>query len=143
MGIMTSFCETTKNFNCFIDNNEFDNLLTELTKTTMINEPELLEVLPLLLEKIGDYKFSEKATRCGEVIISKMNPFAMKAYMNILYEGLTSLKWQIKKASLILLGSLAKHQKEIVKYNLPNMILKLITMASDVKKDVKEQTKIC
>ena len=140
---MTSFCETTKNFNCFIDNNEFDNLLTELTKTTMINEPELLEVLPLLLEKIGDYKFSEKATRCGEVIISKMNPFAMKAYMNILYEGLTSLKWQIKKASLILLGSLAKHQKEIVKYNLPNMILKLITMASDVKKDVKEQTKIC
>ena len=140
---MTSFCETTKTFDCFIDNNEFDNLLTELTKTTMINEPELLEVLPLLLEKIGDYKFSEKATRCGEVIISKMNPFAMKAYMNILYEGLTSLKWQIKKASLILLGSLAKHQKEIVKYNLPNMILKLITMVSDVKKDVKEQTKIC
>ena len=140
---MTSFCETTTSFTNLIETNNFDNLLSELTKTTLINEPELIEVLPLLLEKIGDYKLSEKATQCGEIIISKMNPFAMKAYMNILYEGLTSLKWQIKKASLILLGSLAKHQKEIVKYNLPNMILKLINMASDVKKDVKEQTKIC
>ena len=73
----------------------------------------------------------------------KMNPFAMKAYLSILYEGLSSLKWQIKKASLVLLGSFAKHQKEIVKFNLPNMILKLIDSASDVKKDVKDQTKIC
>ena len=140
---MTSFCETTNTFSSLIDNNDFDNLLSELSKTTFIHEPELLEILPLLLEKIGDYKLSEKATQCGEVIITKMNPFAMKAYMNILYEGLTSLRWQVKKASLILLGSLAKHQKEIVKFNLPNMILKLINMANDVKKDVKDQTKVC
>ena len=133
---MTSFCETTTSFTNLIETNNFDNLLSELTKTTLINEPELIEVLPLLLEKIGDYKLSEKATQCGEIIISKMNPFAMKAYMNILYEGLTSLKWQIKKASLILLGSLAKHQKEIVKYNLPNMILKLINNNKKKEKEV-------
>ena len=140
---MASFCETSSNFNSLIENNDYENLLINLSKTNETDEADLLEILPKLLEKIGDYKFSEKAKQCGEVIISKMNPFAMKAYMNILYEGLDSLKWQVKKASLILLGSLAKHQKEIVKFNLPNMILRLISSAGDVKKEVKEQTKIC
>ena len=140
---MASFCETSSDFNSLIENNDYENLLISLSKTNETDEADLLEILPKLLEKISDYKFSEKAKQCGEVIISKMNPFAMKAYMNILYEGLDSLKWQVKKASLILLGSLAKHQKEIVKFNLPNMILRLISSAGDVKKEVKEQTKIC
>ena len=85
-------------------------------------------MLPVLMEKIGDFKFSEKAQECGEEIIAKMNPFAMKAYMNILYNELSSLKWQIKKGSLVLLGCFAKHQKDVVKFNLPNMILKLISL---------------
>ena len=140
---MASFCETSSDFNSLIENNDYENLLISLSKTNETDEADLLEILPKLLEKISDYKFSEKAKQCGEVIISKMNPFGMKAYMNILYEGLDSLKWQVKKASLILLGSLAKHQKEIVKFNLPNMILRLISSAGDVKKEVKEQTKIC
>ncbi len=140
---MSVFYSTNKTLVDLIVNNDFDNLLIELSKTNATQESVLIEILPSLLEKIGDYKLSEKATQCGEIIISKMNPFAMKAYMNILYEGLTSLKWQIKKASLILLGSLAKHQKEIVKFNLPNMILELITIAGDVKREVKEQTRIC
>ena len=140
---MSVFYSTSKDYENLINENNYDNLLIELTKTNESHEAELLAILPLLLEKIGDYKNSEKAKQCGELIISKMNPFAMKAYMNILYEGLSSLKWQIKKASLILLGSLAKHQKEIVKFNLPNMILQLITTAGDIKKEVKEQTKLC
>lgn len=140
---MTSFYETTNSFNSLIELNDYDNLLVELSKTNSSQEHELIAVLPLLLEKIGDYKLSEKAKQCGEIIISKMNPFAMKTYMNILYNGLDSLKWQVKKASLILLGSLAKHQKEIVKFNLPNMILKLISSAGDIKKEVKEQSRIC
>ena len=34
-------------------------------------------------------------------------------------------------------------QKEAVKFNLPNMILRLIDMASDIKRDVQEQTRLC
>ena len=67
----------------------------------------------------------------------------MKIYMDVLYEGMTSMKWQIKKGSLVFLGLFAKHQKEVVKYNLPNMILRLIDMTSDVKEHVKSQTRLC
>ena len=72
-----------------------------------------------------------------------MNPFSMKLYMEVLYENMKSMKWQVKKGALVLLGLFAKHQQEIVKFNLPNMILRLIDMASDVKKDVQEQTRVC
>ena len=111
---MSVFYSTSEELEDLISNNDYDNLLIKLSKTTECNEHNLLEILPLLLEKIGDYKHYEKAKQCGELIISKMNPFAMKAYMSILYEGLSSLKWQIKKASLVLLGSFAKHQKKLL-----------------------------
>tara|TARA_Y100000992_G_C21273729_1_gene498573 strand:- start:1379 stop:4399 length:3021 start_codon:yes stop_codon:yes gene_type:complete len=140
---MSELCEESTELKSFFDNDDYDNLLIEINNSTSLKEPEFIEFLPLLLEKIGDRKYSEKAQKCGEAIISKMNPFAMKVYMNILYNELESLKWQIKKGALVLLGSFAKHQKEVVKFNLPNMILKLINMASDVKKDVKDQTRAC
>merc|ERR1711871_1521360 len=52
------------------------------------------------------------------------------------------MKWQTKKGGLVLLGALGKIHPEIVQRNLPEMILKLIDMASDVKNDVKEQTRV-
>ena len=52
------------------------------------------------------------------------------------------MKWQTKKGGLVLLGALGKIHPEVVQQNLPEMILKLIDMASDVKKDVKERTRI-
>ena len=42
-----------------------------------------------------------------------------------------------------MLGLFGKHQKEVVQYNLPDMILRLIDMASDIKPDVKKQTRTC
>jgi hypothetical protein len=69
----------------------------------------------------------------GELLISKMNPFAMKIYMDALYYNMDSMKWQIKKGALMLLGCFAKHQSWFVKFNLPNMILRLIDMTSDIK----------
>ena len=48
-----------------------------------------------------------------------------------------------KKRALVLLGLFGKHQKEVVQHNLPDMILKLIDMASDIKPEVKKQTRVC
>ena len=106
-------------------------------------EPYLIDSFPNLLNKLVHVRTEIRSKYIGELIIKKMNPFAMKLYMNALYEHFTSMKWQIKKGALILLGYFAFHQKEVVKFNLPNMILRLIDMASDVKEDVKLQTRHC
>ena len=65
----------------------------------------------------------------------------MKLVLNLLYESLESMKWQTKKGALVLLGSLGAIHESVVQANLPAIILKLIAMASDVKKEVKEQTR--
>ena len=126
-----------------VECNDFETLKTQITDATMADEPFLLQLLPHILEKIGDHKHSEAAREIGELIISKMNPHAMKLYMDVIYDSFSSIKWVIKKSALILLGSFAKHQQKVVQYNLPNMILRLIDMASEVKKEVTAQTRVC
>ena len=126
-----------------VECNDFETLKTQITDATMADEPFLLQLLPHILEKIGDHKHSEAAREIGELIISKMNPHAMKLYMDVIYDSFSSMKWVIKKSALILLGSFAKHQQKVVQYNLPNMILRLIDMTSEVKKEVTAQTRVC
>jgi len=128
--------------NC-LNQNDFDGLKVLIQESKTYQEPFFIKHLPSLLEKLSDHKHGVVARECGELLISKMNPFGMQAYTTILYSGFSSLKWQTKVGALVLLGSFAKHQKEIVQFYLPDFILKLITIASDVKKDVKNQTRKC
>ncbi len=106
-------------------------------------EPYVLSALPEILECLGNKKTEEAAKAAGESIIQKMNAHSMKPALELLFEAFGSMKWQTKKGALVLLGSLAALQPVVVEANLAVMILKLIDMASDVKKDVKEQTRIC
>ena len=129
--------------NELLENNNFEQLNSIIEKSDLSMEPYFINMIPQLLSKLTDYKTSEQAKDIGNKIIEKMNVFSMKIYMDVLYENFKSLKWQIKKGSLVLLGLFAKHQKEVVQYNLPSMILKLIDMASDIKMDVKKQTRSC
>ena len=127
----------------YLNQNDFDGLKVLIQESKTYQEPFFIKHLPSLLEKLSDHKHGVVARECGELLISKMNPFGMQAYTTILYSGFSSLKWQTKVGALVLLGSFAKHQKEIVQFYLPDFILKLITIASDVKKDVKNQTRKC
>ncbi len=135
--------EFLKTYNKYLDVNDFEQLHNKISNSQLIDEPHFIQIIPKLLEKLTDFKTSEQATKIGDLIISKMNPFSMKLYMDVLYDSMKSLKWQIKKGALVLLGLFAKHQSEVVKYNLPDMILHLIDMASDVKDHVKKQTRVC
>ena len=44
-------------------------------------------------------------------------------YIEVSYENMKSMKWQVKKGALVPLGLFAKHQhqQEVVKFNLPTM----------------------
>ena len=140
---MTYIESTSEVLQGFIRNESYTEMLEYIKNNDLTIEPFLIDILPEILNKLTNKNTMEQAKEVGEQIIKKMNPFAMKEYMNILYENFTSMKWQIKKGALILLGSFAKHQTTVVKFNLPDMILRLIDMAGDIKPDVKQQTQLC
>ena len=134
---------TFENLLSLLEKNDFVSLNKTILSSSIYYEPIIIKIIPDLLLKLTDNKTSEQALETGNIIIKKMNVFSIEIYMNILYDHFSSMKWQIKKGALILLGLFANHQKEVVQYFLPNMILKLIDMASDIKQDVKTQTRIC
>lgn len=140
---MSEFQTPSNQIKDFLEKDNFQDLEDYINQADLSLEPFLIDSLPEILYKLTNNKTSEEAKKIGELIIQKMNPFSMKLYMEVLYENMKSMKWQVKKGALVLLGLFAKHQQEIVKFNLPNMILRLIDMASDVKKDVQEQTRVC
>ena len=118
------------------------NTITQLA-TTLDSwiEPYLVTILPQILDNLASKNTSEAATQAGNAIISKSNSHSVRIITNILYESFESMRWQTKVGALLLLGSLAKYHPVVVQRNLPEMILKLIGIASDVKKEVKEQTR--
>ena len=98
-------------------------------------------MIPFLLDKMIQHK--EASLEICELILKKMNVYAMPVYKETIYNSFASLKWQIKVGALGVLGKFAKYQSDVVKQHLPDMILNLIQMSSEVKPQVKQQTKIC
>lgn len=105
-------------------------------------EPYLVSTLPDILENLGTPKVAAAAADAGHAILHKSNPHSVRVITSFLFESLNSMKWHTKKGALVLIGALASHHPVVVQRNLPELILKLIEMSSDVKKEVKEQTKI-
>ena len=106
-------------------------------------EPFIFETLPLLLELYATPSLYDSVKELCNLIIQNTNPYALKLLITNIYHSFTSMKWQTKKGGLVLLGSLASLKKDIVLQNLPGMLLKLIDMTNDVKREVKQQTHIC
>jgi elongation factor 3 len=111
-------------------------------------EPYLVSVLPLILDNLAVKGTATAAEHAGNAILHKSNAHSVRIVTSILYESFSSMKWQTKVGALNLLGALGSHHPVVVQRNLPEMILKLIDIAADVKKEVKEQcrtafTQIC
>lgn len=102
-------------------------------------EPFLVSIIPLILDNLAAKATAEAATHAGNAILHKSNSHSVRIITSVLYESFSSMKWQTKVGALYLLGALGKHHPVVVQRNLPEMILKLIEIASDVKKEVKEQ----
>jgi elongation factor 3 len=105
-------------------------------------EPYIVELLPLILDNLATPKTAEAASAAGHAILSKSSANSIRLVTSKLYESFTSMKWQTKKGALVLVGALGAHHPIVVQRNLPEMILKLIEIASDVKKEVKDQCRI-
>mmetsp|Transcript_9462 Transcript_9462/g.14142 ORF Transcript_9462/g.14142 Transcript_9462/m.14142 type:complete len:1020 (+) Transcript_9462:148-3207(+) len=105
-------------------------------------EPFLVSTLPFILDNLAVPKTATAASHAGNAILHKSNAHSVRTVTAKLYESFTSMKWQTKKGALVLIGALATHHPVVVQRNLPEMILKLIEIASDVKKEVKDQTRV-
>ena len=105
-------------------------------------EPYMLESLPAIMDNLAVPKTHDAAMAAGNAILSKSNAHSIRVITNLLYESFTSMKWQTKKGGLVLLGALGTFHPVVVQRNLPEMILRLIGISSDVKKEVKDQTRI-
>jgi hypothetical protein len=104
-------------------------------------EPYMLDTLPSIMDNLAAPKTHDSAMAAGNAILHKSNGHSIRVITNLLYESFTSMKWQTKKGSLVLLGALGTHHPIVVQRNLPEMILRLIGISSDVKKEVKEQVR--
>ena len=104
-------------------------------------EPYVVTTLPLILENLAAPKTAQAAADAGNAILHKSNDHSVRTITSILYESFNSMKWQTKKGALVLIGALAAHHPTVVQRNLPEMMLKLIEIAADVKKEVKDQTR--
>ena len=133
---MSSF---TDEYMVAIENNNFESLKSLVQNSSY--EPGLIKMIPFLLDKMIQHK--EASLEICELILKKMNVYAMPVYKETIYNSFASLKWQIKVGALSVLGKFAKYQSDVVKQHLPDMILNLIQMSSEVKPQVKQQTKIC
>jgi elongation factor 3 len=133
---MSSF---TDEYMVAIENNNFESLKSLVQNSNY--EPGLIKMVPFLLDKMIQHK--EVSLEICELILKKMNVYAMPVYKETIYNSFASLKWQIKVGALSVLGKFAKYQSDVVKQHLPDMILNLIQMSSEVKPQVKQQTKIC
>ena len=122
-------------------NNSMIQLINIVENSEYWMEPYLLEFLPLLMENISSPKTSEKSKICSEIIIKKMNTPCIPVVLNLLYESMESLKWQTKCGAIEILSLFKNLDNQVVKQNIPSIILKLISLTSDVRKEIKKQTR--
>ncbi len=136
--------------NIIINNSDFEKCnkamkcLSEVVDNSPLwMEPFLLDFIPVLMDNISFFKTSIVAKETATIIIRKMNVHSIKIVLNILFKSFESLKWQTKCGALAILGMFKDLKKDVVQQNIPIIILKLIDLTSDIKRDVKEQTKEC
>lgn len=103
-------------------------------------EPSILNSFEEILNYSTDFKLNEKSCKLGDLIIQKINPYSFSKLSQHLFEGMKSMKWQIKHFSLSLLSKFALKYPEVTSQNMPEIILNLIAISSDPKREVKTQT---
>ena len=131
----------------FMDQNEGDNFNKNINLEKLCTskyfwaEPYLLKILPYLLDNISNYKMAETSDNSCHLILSALSKESVHLVFDIIYSSFDSMKWQTKCGGLMLLSTLANLHGDMVKQNLYHIILQLINVACDIKKEVKNKTR--
>jgi hypothetical protein len=103
-------------------------------------EVSILSSFDTIMNYSVDSKTNEKSIKLGELVIQKMNPYSFDKLSTQLFNGMKSMKWQVKQYSLLMLSKFANIHPLVTSQNLPEIITNLIIITSDPKKEIKNQT---
>jgi elongation factor 3 len=118
----------------FEEISNFDNICFEYKMFSVFDE---------LIESLSDYKIYSDTINKIFLIIDKINPISMEFILQVIYKKFTSIKWQVKNASLEVLNYCALKHPKIISYYIPEIIESLISLSNEVKKEIKTNVKIC
>jgi elongation factor 3 len=111
-----------------------------IEKTT---EPEIIQSLNQIIQNSVDIKNAESAFQLAKNIIQTCNPYSFTKIAPYLFEGLKSMKWQIRQFVLKLLSFYSECHPNIISQNMPEIINQLISVSQDPKKEVKQSVIEC
>ena len=102
-------------------------------------EPSILQSVEQILNYATDVKITEKTMKLGDLMIQKINPYCFEKIAEPIFMGLKSMKWQVKQFSLLLLSKFSQYYPVVTAQNMPEIVLKLISITTDPKKEIKTQ----
>jgi len=126
--------------NCVFSTLSIDEQLSLLDLNYESNmEPDIINSLEQIMNYSVDIKTSEKALSLIDIIIRKINPYCIDQLFIPIFNGLVSIKWQVKRFSLIMMAKFAEYHPQVTAQTMPEFINKLIEISSDPKKEIKQQ----
>lgn len=105
-----------------------------------LNEPFLLPLLPVLVERAADKVASVRAAADAALaaFAGSVNPYSVEEMLPALFDGMALARnWQTKVAALNTLRALAKSNPRQVARSLPDIVPKVTEAFADAKEQVK------
>ncbi len=106
-----------------------------------VSELEFIGFIYPILELSCEKKYQANVEKFCESFIKKSNPYSFELVFNEISKSFSSVKFQSKIMGLKMIQLYSQLHPEVVSLNLPLIIDSLISLSSDVKKEVKTQVK--
>jgi elongation factor 3 len=120
-----------------------ENVKTLIKNFIVSKEPELIELIPYLLETGSDKTHQTNIESIFDDFIRVLNPYAFESVYREISKVFSGVKFQSKILGLHMICQYAKIHPTIISSNLYLIIESLISLSSDIKKEVKAAVQEC
>lgn len=105
------------------------------------DEPRFYKQIDALIDQFTDYKNYEQTKQSIFQVVDAINPVGCEFLLDIFFAKFQSEKWQIKLGAIEILTYCSSKYPKMIGYYIPEIIEKLITLSSEVKKEIKQAVK--
>ena len=120
-----------------------ENIKTLIQSFHVSNEPDLIELISYLLETGSDKTHQANIESIFADFIRVLNPYAFESVYREISKVFSGVKFQSKILGLRMICQYAKIHPTIISSNLYLIIESLISLSSDIKKEVKMAVQDC
>lgn len=103
-------------------------------------EPYVLEVVPLILQNLGDHvtEVRTAADYASKIIMKNTTPFGVKKLIPLAIDNLDEIAWRSKKGSVELLGTMAYLDPTQLSASLSTIVPEIVGVLNDSHKEVRK-----